>query len=377
MKRLMQKLMKRSQFSAAAALLLIGVATLRLKAEDTIYRPANVILYNQTEEFAARAPSGQVFGSYVNRLNEAAATLWSDHPTAAGQNGLIAAAIRPNGELKLWVEVANKLELEKSALLKEKLSNFGSLQVKGGPIAFAVEFELWGGDPKAQTNQDGIHYPQVWLAAMTAQGKTECTVDELLSIVWKPEPNEHIEETPDKVFVPDGFVLQKLNPLGGWIYRPEGWHYEEEHGPDNYVWTISKEKLKDGYYDTGFRIQIALRAKLRSGLSPREAVKQYVQHKKNTAQIVNERPERKQGFFTRIGVETLEAASEDSDNKDFHVLTSCLWNDEADTIVLVVAGSPTDSWKEYRDTFDTMSNFVLADTSALERDSAETPNDNE
>jgi len=36
--------------------------------------------------------------------------------------------------------------------------------------------------------------------------------------------------------VPDGFVLQVLEPTGGKIIRPKDWFYAERHGGPSYTW---------------------------------------------------------------------------------------------------------------------------------------------
>lgn len=62
--------------------------------------------------------------------------------------------------------------------------------------------------------------------------------------------------TDDAFPVPDGYVLQPLDPTDGKIARPKGWFYKSEGTASGWLWTISAEGPSKGIYETGLRMQL-------------------------------------------------------------------------------------------------------------------------
>jgi len=159
--------------------------------------------------------------------------------------------------------------------------------------------------------------------------------------------------------VPDGFVLQTLEPTGGKIVRPKDWFYSERHGGPSYTWIISKEDIEKGPYDTGVRIQTIMGVEEGTGKSPKQFVMEFIANKKKEAkQVFDECEPQDQGLFTRVCLQTEEGP--------YRILYSAFWANGSDIVVVSTAGTKTQEWDKYSHIFDQMSDFELIDMKRFE-----------
>lgn len=161
--------------------------------------------------------------------------------------------------------------------------------------------------------------------------------------------------------VPDGFVLQVLEPTGGKIVRPKGWFYVEDHHGPSYTWILSKEDASRQRYNTGVRIQTLVGVQKGTGRAPKEFVLGFIEGKKQDgAKVLKICPESDQGLFTRICLETEEGED--------HILYSLFWGNRGlDVVVVSIAGAKKADWSIYAATFDRMSHFELIDMNRFEK----------
>ena len=160
--------------------------------------------------------------------------------------------------------------------------------------------------------------------------------------------------------IPDGFVLQVLEPTGGKIIRPKDWFYAERHGGPSYTWIFSKENIEQGSYDTGMRIQTIVGVEKGTGKSPKKFVLDFIAEKKKEAKrIFDECYPKDQGLFTRVCLETEEGK--------YRILYSAFWGNGSDIVVISIAGTKTEEWDSYTDIFNRMSEFELIDMKRFEK----------
>ncbi len=167
--------------------------------------------------------------------------------------------------------------------------------------------------------------------------------------------------------VPEGFVMQVMEPTGGKILRPEGWFYYEGHRERSWMWTISKEDTHGGKdsYDTGVRIQAFAGVQESTGKSPQAFVKEFVAPKRTAADKVHKDcDDVDQGLFTRTCIEVTEG--------DYRILYSVFWGNNIDIAVISIAGAKAADWGANSKFFDTMSAFELID---MERFSSDAKNE--
>lgn len=165
--------------------------------------------------------------------------------------------------------------------------------------------------------------------------------------------------------IPEGFVMQDMEPSGGKILRPKDWFYVEGHRANVWMWTISKEDTKNGEigYDTGVRIQAMLDVEKKTGKSPKVFIEEFFEQKKKSAAKVHKVIEPiDQGIMTRIGIEVTQG--------DHRIMYSLFWGNEIDLVVISIAGTEVANWDKHSETFNTMSVFELID---LERFSEADP----
>jgi len=229
-------------------------------SETSTFELDSIVLLNPMEEFGQRTGSVTVVAGYINNIKAAfgkiADTAYADDKTP--HNGLIAVAVRPNGTSKFWVDIGDESQEELATKLQQAMPESGTPQVTGGPIAFMLNIKIWGGVEKPKTEQaSAVQQPSMpiqWNEALGDNEKPLQIPDGLLPLVWPVDDSEN-DAHEETTLVPEGFVLQSLDPLGGSILRPKDWHFSRSGSNQSIVWTISKEPLKPGY-TTGVRIQL-------------------------------------------------------------------------------------------------------------------------
>ncbi|GAA5146824.1 hypothetical protein GCM10023213_40540 [Prosthecobacter algae] len=160
---------------------------------------------------------------------------------------------------------------------------------------------------------------------------------------------------------PTEFTPQILEPLGGKIARPKGWHYTESHNDTSFTWILSKEDAKDRPYTTGLRIQAISRVQELSGKSGETFVKEFIAGKKKAAdRVIGVCEEKSQGPFTRICLETEEGP--------YRIMYSLFWGTEnLDMVVVSIAGTTPELWETYAPAFNRMNAFKLIDLKHLKK----------
>ena len=102
--------------------------------------------------------------------------------------------------------------------------------------------------------------------------------------------------------IPEGFVMQVMEPTGGKILRPKDWFYYEGHRKGAWMWTITKEDTKGGKekYETGVRIQVFADVSEQTDESAEVFINQFLAQTRKAAKVVHKHCEPETlGFFER------------------------------------------------------------------------------
>ena len=350
-------------------------------SETSAFEVDSIVLLNPMEEFGQRTGSVKVVAGYIKIIKAAfgkiADTAYADDKTP--HNGLIAVAVRPNGTSKFWVDIGDESQEELATKLQQAMPESGTPQVTGGPIAFMLNIKIWGGVEKPKTEKDSaVQQPSMpiqWNEALGDNEKPLQIPDGLLPLVWPVDDSEN-DAHEETTLVPEGFVLQSLDPLGGSVLRPKDWHFSRSGSNQGIVWTISKEPLKPGY-TTGVRIQLFVGIKKMTGQTPEEFMQKFLDSKRKGFKVLSEREAIQQGEFTRVGLETEEPQpGTNEEDKPFRILYSCFWNNKTDMAAITISGTTTDLWEEHRQTFDTMAGITLVDLKKAKPEKQEPENHN-
>ena len=271
----------------------------------------------------------------------------------------IVVAVKSGKRSKVWfVSSRTPAPAERRDSLRTQLEALPPPIVRGGPIAFAIEGRVAGGISKGIREAAVPPTPPEWQEAISKlTGPT--LFDGLLASIWPDAPGD---EARVAATVPEGFVMQILEPTGGSIPRPKDWFYKESHSGASYVWTISREDISKGDpYTTGVRIQTFIGVKENTGKTPKEFILEFIaSKKKEAARVIETCEERDQGMFTRACLQTEEGP--------YRILYSLFWgNNNLDMAVVSISGTTKDLWETYSPTFDKMGPFELINMKRFEK----------
>jgi hypothetical protein len=159
--------------------------------------------------------------------------------------------------------------------------------------------------------------------------------------------------------IPDGYVLQVLDPTDGRIAMPKDWYYTSRGAPNGWVWTFAEEDPRKGEYETGLRIQMFVAVEENTKLSRADFARHFIDRKRKSAKVIKECPIADLGSFERQCIEVLEDIREPSGVKRFHVLYSIMWLKDKDIVAVSTFGAPEAKWDTVSDISTVMSGFVL------------------
>ncbi|MEM6474090.1 MAG: hypothetical protein AAF802_31360, partial [Planctomycetota bacterium] len=240
---------------ACALALFVGVNF--VTAEEV--KVESVILLNRMQEFEQRAADSKTMAGYIKAIEKTTLARLGPDEIAAAKSGFVTVAIRPNQKMKLWIDIDGESLHEAAHDVQNKMASKGVPIVAGGPIAFMLTLTINGeteSDKKSaakETTQPGLNGPPVpaaWRDALEKTKERQLKIpDDILPLVWPVDEmadGDVKPEMPGQTFVPDGYVLQSLDPLGGSLARPKDWHYSEGHREQQFMWTVSKEPPEGG-----------------------------------------------------------------------------------------------------------------------------------
>jgi hypothetical protein len=161
------------------------------------------------------------------------------------------------------------------------------------------------------------------------------------------------------VVVPEGFVLQTLEPTDGQIAKPKDWYYTSEGTPSGWMWTLSKEDTAKGAYETGMRIQMMFDVQADSGLTKAAFIDKFVRDKVASSEVIRNCPVTDEGEFFRRCLEVLEDIPLKGVAERFHILYSLSWSKNMDMVVVSIFGTPLADWPAQAATADAMAHFRL------------------
>lgn len=166
--------------------------------------------------------------------------------------------------------------------------------------------------------------------------------------------------------VPDGYVLQILEPTDGQIARPKDWLYLYRPTQSGWMWTISAEDPAK-WYDTGWRTQVLVGVEAGTKKPRADFVNNFLQQKRNAGQVLRDCPPTEQGIFTRICLEVLEVIKTPSGDRRFRILYSVFWGNQIDLVAITTMGTPEQNWDVVQPVFAVMQNLVLVGDGFVDR----------
>jgi hypothetical protein len=315
-------------------------------AAEPGFKMESLFLYQPDEVLRERVSDVEDLAKYTKSLESVCIQFFAKeaHPEALR----LVVAVKPGKQSRVWFISDSRKNMKTLAPLRAKLEKVVPFEARGS-VAFAVNGSVAGGK-NPPFGENGPPIPAEWEDAAKNKKGSVLVPDGFLALVWPDVPGA----APKALLPPKGFENQVLEPTGGRIWRPKGWHYAEGHAGPKYMWTISKEAPEKGY-TTGVRIQSFTGLKENTGQTARQFVESFIEQKKKTADRVIKSCEPKDmEHFVRVCLEVEEGPH--------HILYSLFWGaNDLDIAVVAISGTTKELWGDYQETFDRMSAFELID----------------
>ena len=154
--------------------------------------------------------------------------------------------------------------------------------------------------------------------------------------------------------VPDGYVVQRLDPLGGELLRPKEWHFRTAKTSDAFVYQISKEQPSAQPFETGLTINVVPEIAKKTKTASSDYLKRVLDQKKTQAQVVQVDPERDEGRFRRFAFTIDETLTIGNKTQPYRVSYTSYADDKKDLLFLFIFGSPKEHWETNQKIYDTM-----------------------
>jgi hypothetical protein len=141
----------------------------------------NVILYNSDEQLTKRGFDPEAAADYIKRLDKTASSVLAGSEKQDACGLLIAIGIKPGKKVRVWCEaVEGSLSDELLNKLAVELEKIPTLEIKKGPVAFALSGALWG-----RAVRELPRMPSSWAKASAASKKELSVPDGLFKVIWR------------------------------------------------------------------------------------------------------------------------------------------------------------------------------------------------
>ena len=168
----------RAAWCAARAAALIGAAALAHAAEP--YTKHNVVLLQGSSVLEARVASVDAMAEYIRAVETAARQAVLAAPTPRPAAGFIVVAVQPGPRARVWLDFDSAPSFETSRLLVDKIAAVPPMEVRNGPVVFALKVGLWD----AFESKRLAPSPPSW-KAVTQQAGKQLEIDELMERLFR------------------------------------------------------------------------------------------------------------------------------------------------------------------------------------------------
>lgn len=147
------------------------------KVEKSGFETTNIVLYQPDDVLKKRLPGAGHLATYIEKVQSAATGLLGKVTTP--DTLVIVVAARPDGTSRVWL-MGSKLDEKTQAALREQLEAIPPVELKDGPVAFAI----------CATIADGPEFtevppmPEEWKKAAESLPQPVAIPDAILDSVW-------------------------------------------------------------------------------------------------------------------------------------------------------------------------------------------------
>ncbi|MET0519057.1 MAG: hypothetical protein ABW005_09505 [Burkholderiaceae bacterium] len=150
-----------------------------LRAEPLPFRAYDVVLLQPGEVYEQRTAGSEAVAAYLRSVGDEAQRVLAEARPAMPNAGFIVVAVKPQRQARVWLDFERPLAADFVPLLSGRLRALPALEVKNGPVVFALKVGLWGGaEPRRQAPA-----PADWREAARKAGHP-LELGELVDAVW-------------------------------------------------------------------------------------------------------------------------------------------------------------------------------------------------
>jgi hypothetical protein len=164
---------------ASLAGALLSVAAVLAHAAEP-FTKHNVVLLQGSSVLEARVASVDAMAQYIRAIESAAkdavVAARSERPAA----GFIVVAVQPGARSRVWLDFDAPPSFETSRLLVDRIRAVPPMEVRNGPVVFALKVGLWD----AFESKRIAPSPPQW-KAVTQQAGKQLEIDELMDRLWR------------------------------------------------------------------------------------------------------------------------------------------------------------------------------------------------
>jgi hypothetical protein len=151
-----------------------AVPAFEVKSID-LYQPSGVLV--------ARLGTAAPLAAYIQRIDASLAPIFAAAPPQPGVTLAVVVGVKPNFRSKAWVVAPNgSLPAPMVAQIEAAAEAVPPVRVQGGPIAFAVLIDAWGGGPAITDATHPVPIPQAWLSSTPSA--PEIVPDGIFARIW-------------------------------------------------------------------------------------------------------------------------------------------------------------------------------------------------
>lgn len=181
-----------------------------------------------------------------------------------------------------------------------------------------------------------------------------------LLLCWVMQTTAMAQDDSKEFVAPEGYEIQILEGIRGKILRPKDWFYSGQFQKTTLIYKIAKEDIrKGGSVETGLTINVVFDVKKLSELAPSEYADAYIKDKLKSSTLVSRDETRKDGKFVRKGVLVDETRKLPAETKNYRIGYTFYCHDEADSLIVMIFGTPAAEWKEVEPIQKTMMAKVM------------------
>lgn len=147
------------------------------KAEKSGFETTNIVLYQPDDVLEKRLPGAGHLAAYIEKFQVTAASMLAKETTP--DTLVIVVAVRPEGTSRVWL-MGSKLDEKTQASLLKQLGAIPAVEVKEGPVAFAICATIAGGPEFTEVPP----LPPEWKKAAEKLPQPVAIPDGILDDVW-------------------------------------------------------------------------------------------------------------------------------------------------------------------------------------------------